>query len=63
MLWIMSCSKPSPYFFLTVILVQVDLRLINPKNAFPDVVWLFGCFWVKSNLALFAPYDEGDLLS
>ncbi len=39
-LWIMSCSKPSPYFFLPVILVQVDLNFSRPKNAFADVVWL-----------------------
>ncbi len=41
MLWIMSCSKPSPYFFLPVILVQVDLNFSHPKNAFSEVVWLF----------------------
>ncbi len=39
--WIMSCSKPSPYFFLPVILEQVDLNFSCPKNAFPEVVWLF----------------------
>ncbi len=45
-LWIMSCSKPSPYFFLPVILVQVDLNFSHPKNAFPEVVWLFlDVFW------------------
>ncbi len=53
MLWIMSCSKPSPYFFLPIILVQVDLNFSRPKNAFPEVVWLV--FLAKSNLALFAP--------
>ncbi len=41
----MSCSKPSPYLFLPVILVQVDLNFSRPKNAFPEVVWLFLCFW------------------
>ncbi len=41
MLWNMSCSMPSPYFFLPVILVQVDLNFRYPKNAFPEVVWLF----------------------
>ncbi len=51
MLWNMSCSKPSPYFFLPVILVQVDLNFSYPKNAFPEVVWLFlWCFW--SNMSL-----------
>ncbi len=43
MLRIMSCFKPSPYFFLHVILVQGDLNFSCPKNAFPEVVWLF--FW------------------
>ncbi len=28
--WIMSCSKSSPYFFLPVILVQVDLNFSCP---------------------------------
>ncbi len=45
MLWIMSCSKPSPYFFLPIILVQVDLNFSRPKNAFPEVVWLVRCFF------------------
>ncbi len=46
MLWIMSCSKPSPYFFLPVILVQDDINFSCPKNAFPEVVWLFlDVFW------------------
>ncbi len=40
-LWIMSCSKPSTYFFVPVILVHVDLNFSCPKNAFPEVVWLF----------------------
>ncbi len=46
MLWIMSCSKPSPYCFLPVSLVQVDLNFSHPKNvfsrsglAFLDVLW------------------------
>ncbi len=34
LLWIMSCSKPSPYFFPPIILVQVDLNFSCPKNAF-----------------------------
>ncbi len=59
MLWIMSCSKPSPYFFLPFILVQVDLNFSHPKNTFPEMVWLFfRCFLAKSNLALFAPCGE-----
>ncbi len=44
----MSCSKPSPYFFLPVILVQVDLNFSRPKNAFPEVVWLFFFFFWQS---------------
>ncbi len=48
-LWIMSYSKPSPYFFLPVILVKVDLNFSCPKNTFPEVVWLFKkFFWAKS---------------
>ncbi len=51
----MSCSKPSLYFFLPVVLVQVDLSFICPKNAFAEVV----CFFLaKTNLALFAPNGE-----
>ncbi len=34
MLWIMSWSKPSPYFFFPVILVQVDVNFSRPKNAY-----------------------------
>ncbi len=41
MLWIMSCSEPSTYLFLPVILVQVDLNFSCPKNAFPEMNWLF----------------------
>ncbi len=63
MLWIMSCSKPSPYFFLLVILVPVDLNFSRPTNTFAEVVWLFRCFSAKSNLALFAPCGEQGLLS
>ncbi len=48
MLWIMSCFKPSPYFF-----PYVDLNFSHPKNAFPEVF-----FFAKSNLALFAPCGE-----
>ncbi len=40
-LWIMSCSKPSPYLFLPVILFKIYLNFSHPKNAFPEVVWLF----------------------
>ncbi len=47
MLWIISCFKPSPYFFLPVILVQVDLNFSRPKNALPEVVWLFKIFFGK----------------
>ncbi len=35
MLWIML-FQASPYFFLPVILEQVDLNFSNPKNAFPE---------------------------
>ncbi len=49
----MSCSKPSPYFFLPVILVQVDLNISCRKNAFSEVVFL-----TNSNLVLFAPCSE-----
>ncbi len=47
MLWIMSCSKPSPYFFSSHRSgTQVDLNFIRPKNVFSEVVWLFlGVFW------------------
>ncbi len=58
MIWIMSCSKPSPYFFLPVILVQVDLNFSNPNNAFLELVWFLDVFLAKSNLALFAPCGE-----
>ncbi len=58
MLWIMSCSKPSPYFFLPVILVQVDLKFSHPKNAFPEVVFFRYCL---ANLALFAPCGEASV--
>ncbi len=40
---IMSCSKPSPYSFLLIILVQVYLNSSRPKNAFPEVAWLVRC--------------------
>ncbi len=33
--------------FLPVILVQVDLNFSRPKNAFPEVVWLFEMFSAK----------------
>ncbi len=33
--------EPSPYFFLFINLVQVDLNFSRPKNAFPEVIWLF----------------------
>ncbi len=34
MLWIMSCSKPSPYFCLPVILIQVDVNFRISKECF-----------------------------
>ncbi len=34
--------------FLLVILVQVDLNFSHPKNAFPEVVWLFQMFFWQS---------------
>ncbi len=34
-----SGSKPSPYFFILIILLQVDLNFSRPKKAFPEVVW------------------------
>ncbi len=34
MLWIMSCSKPSPYFYLPVILTQVDVNFRISKECF-----------------------------
>ncbi len=46
MLWIMSCSKPSPYLFLPVILVQVHLNLNHPKNIFQKWFgFFFNVFW------------------
>ncbi len=62
MLWIMSGSKPSPYFFVPIILVQVDLNFSRPKNAFPEVV-LAIFFLAKSNLALFAPCGEPSIFA
>ncbi len=50
MLWIMSCSKPSPYFFLSVILVQVYLNFSRPKKAFLDV--FFGLIWTCLHLVV-----------
>ncbi len=46
----MSCSKPSPYFFLPVIVVQVDLNFSHPKNVFPEVVWLFLDIFLQSQI-------------
>ncbi len=43
MMLIMSYSKPSPYFFLPIILVQVYLNSSRPQNAFPEVAWLVRC--------------------
>ncbi len=55
-LWIMSSSKPSPYVFFSVILVQADF---NVKECFSEVVWLFYMFFLaKSNMASFAPCGE-----
>ncbi len=47
MLYALSCSKPSPYFFSSHRSgTQVDLNFIRPKNVFSEVVWLFlGVFW------------------
>ncbi len=49
LLWIMSCSKPSPYFF-SISAVQ---RILFQK-------WS-GFFRAKSNLALFAPCGESSV--
>ncbi len=59
-LWIMSCSKPSPYFFLLVILVEDDLNFSCSKNANlrSGLFCFFRCFLAKSNLALIAPCGE-----
>ncbi len=57
----MSCSKPSPYFFLPVILVQVDLNFSFLKGCFSrsGLAFFFNVFILaKSNLALFAPCGE-----
>lgn len=48
MLWIMSCSFPSLYFYLPVILVQVHLGFIN-INKIDFRTWK--TFLAKSNLA------------
>ncbi len=40
MVCIMSSSKPSAYFLLPIILIQVDVNFSHPKNAFPVLVWL-----------------------
>jgi len=54
MLWIVSYSKPSQYFFLPVILVQVNLIVssVCPNNALPELVSL-----AKSNLG-FLEFNE-----
>ena len=59
MLLIMSCSKPSPYFFLPIILAQVDLSFISPKNAVPELGWLLQIFWgkVESGLSILEAYE------
>ncbi len=54
----MSCSMPSPYFFLPVILVQVDLNFSVQRILFQKCSGFFRCFLAKSNLALFAPFGE-----
>ncbi|MEE6527480.1 hypothetical protein FKM82_028882 [Ascaphus truei] len=51
MLQIMSRSKPSPYFFLPIILVQVALSFICPKNAVPELGCFFRYCLAKSYLA------------
>ncbi len=38
------------FSFLPIILVEVDLNFSRPKNAFPEVLWLFKVFLVKSGL-------------
>ncbi len=40
-LWIMRCSKPSLYYFLPVIPVQVDVNFSHPKNVFGEGVCIF----------------------
>lgn len=32
LLWIVSCSRTFPYFFLAIILVEINLRLNRPNN-------------------------------
>ncbi len=64
MLWIMSCSKPSPYFYLPVILIQVDVNFRISKECFSKS----GLFkkknlLPKSDLALFAPCGELSVFS
>ncbi|MEQ2253515.1 hypothetical protein ILYODFUR_032954 [Ilyodon furcidens] len=39
-LWIMSCSTPTPYFFLAIILEEVDLGFICLNNVLPEICWL-----------------------
>jgi len=51
-LWIMSCSNSSSNFLLPIILVQVDLSLICPKNAVPELGWLLQVFFGKVNSGL-----------
>lgn len=52
MLWIMSGSNYSPDFLLPIILVQVDLSLICPKNVLPEMGWFLQVFFSKVNLSL-----------
>ncbi len=62
MLWIMSCSMPSPYFLLPIILVQVDLNI--QIMLFLKWSGFFRCFLAKSNLALLSGHStETALLS
>ncbi len=58
MLWIMSCSKPSPYFFLRSFWYRLILISAVQKMLFQKCSGFFGCFLAKSNLTLFAPCGE-----
>lgn len=52
-LWIMSGSSSSPNFPLSIILVQVDLSLIFPKNVVPEPSWLLHVVIGKFNSDLY----------
>lgn len=51
-LQLMSCSKPSPYFFVPIILVKVDLSFICPKNTNSSKVFLNWLDVVKGGFCL-----------